>query len=149
MAVSSYVRAWPQGPGLLLLLLAASALAALLIVQGSAVYRIRSKRRERAGISEIGFTAYLERFGFDPAIASTTYLYLSETQEIPFPILPDDSLYDDLGMDEEDVTTTLADLARILDRIALPGLRPQPLLTVEDLLRFLQACPRRIRPAAA
>jgi hypothetical protein len=132
-----------------MLLLAAAFGAALVLVQWSARSRVRALCRARKGVCEEGFTEYLRSFGFDPAIASATYRYLRDAQCIPFPILPGDLLYEDLRLDEETLEETLRDLAAILERDLLPGLRPQPLFTVDDLLRLLQASPRRTEKAAA
>jgi hypothetical protein len=98
-------------------------------------------------VSERSFTEYLRRSGFDPVVAATTYRYLREIQDVRFPILPGDALDWDLGLDEEQVGQTLAELANRLDR--QPARAAQLPITVEDLVRMIQFAPRSGEAAAA
>jgi acyl carrier protein len=129
-------QAWP----ILIVLMCVLLVYALL--KFSAQRRIENLIRERAGISEKSFSEDLQRYGFDPMIATATYRYLQQVQRIQFPILASDSLDEDLGLDSEDVEQTVNELGIALQREQAPGLRYSPLVTVEDLVRLLQASPR-------
>ena len=100
-------------------------------------------------MSEETFTAHLQRYGFDPAITGATYRYLQEVQLVNFPILPGDALDEDPPLDNEDVEQTISELCIALKRERAPGLRHQPVVTVEDLVRMIQASPRKVRNTAA
>lgn len=117
-------------------------LAVLLLLRLSAWSRERALRRRRAGVTQETFTSVLQQYGFDPVITGSTYRYLQEVQLISFPILPGDKLDEDLGLDTEDVNQAVRDLTIALRREFSPGLHPVPLVTVEDLIRLLQASPR-------
>lgn len=117
-------------------------LLAYFLLKVSADRRRQTLARQREGITEQTFTAHLERYGFDAVIASSTYRYLQEVQKIQFPVLPADKLDEDLGLDSEDVDQTVRELSVALGREQTPGLRYAPLVTVEDLVRLLQASPR-------
>jgi hypothetical protein len=136
-------HAWP-----LWLLLAAVVLSVVLL-QLSAWSHERRLRRRRAGITQETFTAQLQQYGFDPVITSATFRYLREVQLVPFPVLPGDDLEKDLGLAPEDIDETVRDLSTALHREYMPGLQPTPLVTVEDLIRLLQALPRTVRTGAA
>jgi acyl carrier protein len=129
-------QAWP----ILIVLMCVLLVYALL--KFSAQRRIENLIRERAGISVKSFSEDLQRYGFDPMIATATYRYLQQVQRIQFPILASDSLDEDLGLDSEDVEQTVNELGIALQREQAPGLRYSPLVTVEDLVRLLQASPR-------
>ena len=122
---------------------------AFLLLKYVANRRHRSLMRERAGVTEATFAERLTEFGFDPVIATSTYRYLQDVQHVPFPILPADQLDEDLGLDSEDIQQTVTDLTQALGRSWNPGLIHQPLVTVEDLVRLLQASPRAETAAAA
>jgi len=124
-------------------------LLAFLVLKISASRRHESLAREREGISESTFAAHLQRYGFDPAIAAATYRYLQEVQLVKFPILPGDQLDEDLGLDPEDISQTVREMTNTLGRQFNPGLLHKPLVTVEDLVRMLQASPRRVTQSAA
>ena len=124
-------------------------LVAFLVVRISARRRHDKLLRERDGINEGSFTTHLERYGFDPQITSTTYRYLQQVQRVQFPILPGDALDEDLGLDSEDIQQTVRELTETLGREPNPGLRSTPMVTVEDLVRLLQASPRKVRSLAA
>ena len=63
-----------------------------------------------------------------------------------FPIEPGDDLDHDLGLDGEELKRTVRDLLAETGREYLPGLLDSPLVTVVDLVRYIQVCPRREIP---
>lgn len=132
-------HAWP-----LWLLLAAVVLCVILL-KASAWIREHRLRRKRAGITQETFTAQLQQYGFDPVITSSTFRYMREVQLVPFPVLPGDDLENDLGLTPEEVDQSVRDLSIALRREYSPGLQPTPLVTVEDLIRLLQAEPRIVK----
>jgi len=105
--------------------------------------------REREGITEQTFVEHLAQYNFDPLITGATYRYLQDVQRIQFPILPSDDLYDDLGLDTIDVDQTIRELLQTLNRAENPGVSQRPILTVEGLVRHLQASPRKKWQSAA
>jgi hypothetical protein len=125
-------------------------LLAFLVLKISASRRHKALARERGGVTEATFAEHLQRYGFDPIIAAATYRYLQEVQRVQFPILPGDQLDEDLGLDSEDINQTVREMTHALGRQFNPGLLHKPLVTVEDLVRMLQASPRRVaEPVAA
>jgi hypothetical protein len=100
--------------------------------------------RDRSGRTEETFAEYLAAYGFDPEIARATYRYLQDVQQVDFPIVPKDDLDRDLGLDDNDVKQTVRDLLDEAGREYLPGLLESPLVTVVDLVRYIQASPRRV-----
>jgi hypothetical protein len=118
-------------------------LMGIAMVYLSAKSRRTSLARDRSGRTEETFAEYLATYGFDPEIARTTYRYLQERQQIAFPIEPSDDLDRDLGLDGEEVNRTVRDLLAETGREYLPGLLDSPLVTVVDLVRCIQASPRR------
>jgi len=128
--------AWP------IALFVGTVVVCVLLLRLSAWSRERNLRRKRAGLTRESFTASLEQYGFDPVITSSTYRYLQDVQLVSFPILPSDKLDEDLGLDSDEIEQTLRDLTIALRREFTPGLRSAPLVTVEDLIRVLQASPR-------
>ena len=137
-------QAWPIG------IFVGLALLAFLVLKISASRRHQALSREREGVTESTFATHLERYGFDPIIAAATYRYLQEVQLVKFPILPGDQLDEDLGLDSEDINQTVREMTNALGRQFNPGLLHKPLVTVEDLVRMLQASPRRVaQPVAA
>jgi hypothetical protein len=131
--------------GILLILIG----LALLALKLSANRRRTVLSRERSGITEQTFVEHLAQYNFDPLITGTTYRYLQEVQRIQFPILPSDILDEDLGLDHDDLEQTIHELLQSLQRQESPGLRSIPVVTVEDLVRHLQASPRKKRQTAA
>ena len=109
----------------------------------SAVRRRSAMLRDRSDRSEETFLRALTGSGFDERIARLTYKYLQEHQNIAFPLEPEDDLDRDLGLDGDDVQETIRDLLEASGRVYLPGLLDRPLVTVEDLVRYVQASPRR------
>jgi len=124
-------------------------LLTFLVLKISASRRHEALARERDGVTESTFATHLERYGFDPVIAAATYRYLQEVQLVKFPILPGDLLDEDLGLDSEDINQTVREMTHALGRQYNPGLLHKPLVTVEDLVRMLQASPRRVKQSAA
>jgi hypothetical protein len=112
----------------------------------------RSRRvrmnEQRSGTNEDTFVNFLTAYGFDPLIARNTYRYLQEKQRVSFPIEAGDLLDEDLGLDNVDVTESVHDLLLLNGRLHQPGINHSPLVTVEDLVRFVQASPRMSQLAA-
>jgi hypothetical protein len=113
----------------------------------SAQGRKAALKRDRSGRTEDTFIEFLTPYGFDPEIARATYRYLQQRQRVAFPILPTDDLDRDLGLDENEVKTTVRDLLLEMNREYLPGLLDSPLVTVVDVVRCIQASPRRVATA--
>jgi hypothetical protein len=118
-------------------------LMGIALVYLSAQSRRSSLARDRSGITADTFADSLAAHGFDPEIARTAYVYLQQTQQVAFPIDPRDDLDRDLGLDGDDIEHTVRDLLQATGREYLPGLLDSPLATVVDLVRYLQASPRR------
>ena len=112
----------------------------------------RSRRvrlnEERSGTNEDTFVESLELYGFDREISRTVYSYLQNHQNVHFPIEPSDLLDEDLGLDLVDLDQTVREVFQMTRREYKPGLRHMPLITVEDLVRFIQASPRAVTIAA-
>ena len=109
----------------------------------SAKSRRSSLVRDRSGRTEETFAEYLAGYGFDPEISRVTYRYLQRVQKVAFPIEPSDDLDRNLGLDGEEIEQTVRDLLAETGRSYLPGLLDSPLVTVVDLVRHIQASPRR------
>jgi hypothetical protein len=109
----------------------------------SAQTRKASRNRDRSGHTEDTFAEHLATYGFDPEIARTTYSYLQERQNVAFPIEPTDDLDRDFGLYGQDLDSVVRDLLHQTGRAYLPGLLESPLVTVVDLVRYVQASPRR------
>ena len=135
--------AWP------LCLLLALIVACVVLLRLSAWYREHKLRRQRVGVTQETFTAQLEQYGFDPVITGSTFRYLREVQAIPFPVLPGDDLEKDLDLTAEEIDQSVRDLTLALRREYSPGLQTTPLITVEDLIRLLQASPRITKSGVA
>jgi hypothetical protein len=102
----------------------------------------------RSGANEDTFVSSLVIYGFDPVIARITFRYLQEKQRVSFPIEARDQLDEDLGLDLADVDESVQDILRLTDRLYQPGLTYTPVVTVEDLVRLVQASPRLSEIAA-
>ena len=124
----------------------------LALVLFSLYWSARSRRvkmnEARSGVNEDTFVNALDVDGFDRNIARTTYRYLQEKQNVSFPIHSDDLLDEDLGLDSADVEESMQDLLAATERLFQPGLQHMPIVTVEDLVRFIQASPRLSELAA-
>jgi hypothetical protein len=136
-------QVWPLGVVIFLIL------AGLVVLKLSANRRRAVLSRERCGVTERIFVEHLAGYDFDAVITGTTYRYLREVQGVQFPVLPSDRLDEDLGMDQDDVEQVIGDLLGSLQREYRPGLRYEPILTVEGLVRHLQASPRKVQRAGA
>lgn len=100
--------------------------------------------RDRSGWTEDTFAEYLAAYGFNTGIARMTYRYLQNVRGVEFPILPKDDLDRDLGLDDQDLKQTIRDLLGEAGREYLPGRMESPLVTVVDLVRYIQASPQRV-----
>jgi hypothetical protein len=120
----------------------------LVVLYLSARSRRVKMNEQRSGTNEDTFVNFLIAYGFDPQIARSTYRYLQETPRVSFPIEAGDLLDEDLGLDSEDVTESVHDLLSLNYRLHQPGIHHSPLVTVEDLVRFIQASPRLAELAA-
>lgn len=143
------IPAWLAHHALPLWLLLAAVVGCVILLRLSAWTRERRLRRRRDGVTQETFTAQLQQYGFDPVITSAIFRYMREVQLIPFPVLPGDHLAEDLGLTPEEIDQAVRDLALALRREYSPGLQPLPPVTIEDLIRLLQAYPRIARTGAA
>ena len=121
-------------------------LAGIALVYLSAQSRRAALNRDRSGRTEDTFAEQLAIYGFDPEIARAAYRYLQQVQNVQFPIEPTDDLDRNLGLDDDEIDQTLRDLLDEVGREYLPGLLTSPLVTVLDLVRCIQASPRRELP---
>jgi hypothetical protein len=141
--VSSTIQQWLGEQVVALVFIGFALLMGLALVYFSAQSRRAALTRDRSGRTEETFAEYFAANGFDPRIARATYRYLQQTQRIDFPIEPLDDLDRTLGLNEEELNQTIRDLLAETGREYLPGLLDSPLVTVVDLVRYLQASPRR------
>lgn len=121
-------------------------LAGLALLYFSAQSRKAARRRDRAGRDEDSFAEQFAAHGFDAEIARATYRYLEERTRPGFPLLPMDDLDRDLGLDADDVREVLRELTARTGRDYLPGLVTAPIVTVAELVRAVQASPRKVLP---
>jgi hypothetical protein len=121
-------------------------LAGLALVYFSAQSRRAARRRDRAGQDEHTFAERLAVYGFDADLARAAYRYLEQRTGVGFPILANDDLDRDLGLDRDGAMDALRELNAQVGRDYLPGLVQTPLVTVADLLRAVQASPRKVLP---
>ena len=131
-------QAWP------LAIIVGIVLFTYIALRMAARNRRTSLARERADVTNESFTEYLAQFGFDATIASSTYRYLQEVQHVRFPILASDNLDEDLGLGLDEVDQSVRELTAALDRELLPGMHHRQPITVEDLVRVIQASPRTL-----
>jgi hypothetical protein len=120
----------------------------MIVLYVSARNRRVRMNEARSGVNEDTFVNSLVVYGFDPMISRTTYQYLQETQKVSFPIEAGDLLDEDLGLDNADIEESIRDLMGATARLYQPGLQHDPIVTVEDLVRFIQASPRLSELAA-
>ena len=120
----------------------------MVVLYVSARSRQFKMNEERSGVNEDTFVQSLSVYGFDPTIARTTFRYLQENQNVNFPIEATDQLDEDLGLDQGDIEESLRDILQLTQRLYQPGLNHNPLVTVEDLVRLVQASPRLSELAA-
>ena len=120
----------------------------MIVLYTSARARKAQMNEARSGANEDTFVNSLLIYGFDPVIARTTFRYLQEKQRVSFPIEATDQLDEDLGLGAGDVEESLRDILQLTERVYQPGLYHSPLVTVEDLVRLVQASPRLSEVAA-
>lgn len=120
----------------------------LIVLYWSARSRRARMNNLRSGNNEDTFVDSLLAYGFDPVVARATYRYLQDKQRVSFPIEATDLLDEDLGLGMSDIEESVSDLVLICHRLNQPGLRYTPMVTVEDLVRFIQASPRLSELAA-
>jgi hypothetical protein len=135
---------WMGGQAVPLFFVGFAALMGLALLYLSAQSRRAGLVRDRSGRTEETFVEYLAGYGFDVEIARATYRYLQQVHRIAFPILPKDDLDRDLGMDDDEVRKALRALLDEAGRDYLPGLIDSPVVRVVDLVRYVQASPRRV-----
>jgi hypothetical protein len=143
MSTLSPVLHWLGEQFVALFFIGFAILMGIAMVYFSAQSRRSTLTRDRNGRNEETFAEFLAPYGFDPDIARATYRYLQTAQQIAFPIEPADDLDRVLGLDDEDVKQAVRDLLDETGREYLPGLLQSPLVTVVDLVRYIQASPRR------
>lgn len=144
----STLSIWLSEQALPLIIIAAAIALILIVLAVSAQSRKRRMNRVRSDVTEQTFIQELAAFGFDAQVSGTTYRYLQNNQNIYFPIQAFDLLDEDLGLDHDDVEQTIQELLQLNGRRYMPGLKHTPLVNVEDLVRFIQASPRRSNVAA-
>ena len=147
MSTSFTIQRWLGEQIVPLFFVGFAVLMGIAMVYLSAKSRRAALSRNRSGRTEDTFAEFLAAYGFDPEIARTTYRYLQERQKVPFPIDPMDDLDRDLGLYGEELNRTVRDLLGETGREYLPGLLDSPLVTVVDMVRYIQASPRRIAVA--
>ena len=139
---------WLTEQVLPLAIIAGSVAFILTVLWVSARNRRLKMNEARSGTNEDTFVDSMLIYGFDPEISRTVYSYLQQRQNVHFPIEASDQLDEDLGLDLADVEQTIREVFEITRRQYQPGLRHMPLITVEDVVRFVQASPRRASVAA-
>ncbi len=148
MQIPSTVSIWLLEQAAPLALIALLLISILAVLAYSARRRVAILLETRAGMNEDTFVESLMPYSFDPQICRVVYRYLQQEQNIHFPILATDHLDEDLGLDLIDLDQTVRDTVERSRREFRPGLRDRPLVTVEDLVRLIQASPRREQRAA-
>jgi hypothetical protein len=148
MLTPSTVQIWLTEQAVPLALILGMLIIGFLVLKLSVAHHRRILLRRRAGHTEDSFVNHLSNFGFDPAIARDTYRYLQHEQNVPFPIFVTDLLDEDLGLGLKELEQSKQVLVSQSNRVLLPGIRHEPILTVEDLIRFVQASPRKRRMVA-
>ena len=148
MQTPSTLSIWLSEQALPLAIIVVLLALVMIVLSVSARNRRVRLNQSRAGTNEDTFVESLVVYGFDPQISRTIYRYLQEKQNVHFPIEATDLLDEDLGLDLVDLDETVRDVLQLTRRQYQPGLRHQPLVTVEDLVRFIQASPRLVERAA-
>ena len=140
---------WLSEQAVPLALIAALLAFVMIVLYLSARSRRVRMNEARSHVNEDTFVSSLIGYGFDPMIARTTYRYLQDKQNVSFPIEASDLLDEDLGLDLADVDESIGGILILTGRLNQPGLRHHPIITVEDLVRFVQASPRVASEMAA
>lgn len=148
MQIPSTVSIWLSEQAVPIALIFASLISILAVLFYSASRRVAVLRVTRSGMNEDTFIESLLPYNFDPQICRTVYRYLQEAQNIRFPIAAGDHLDEDLGLGLIDLDETIRETFERSKRRFQPGLRHRPLITVEDLVRLIQASPRTSARAA-
>jgi hypothetical protein len=148
MQIPSTISIWLSEQAGPLALIVALLAFVMIVLYVSARSRQTRLNESRSHVNEDTFVDSLSAYGFDPVIARTTYRYLQDKQNVNFPIESSDLLDEDLGLDLVDVDETIVDILALTERQHQPGLQHGPILTVEDLVRFVQASPRLSELAA-
>jgi hypothetical protein len=148
MQIPSTISIWLSEQAGPLALIVALLAFVMIILYVSARSRHARLNASRSHVNEDTFVDSLAAYGFDPGIARTTYRYLQDKQNVSFPIEASDLLDEDLGLDLVDVDETIVDILALTQRLHQPGLQHGPIITVEDLVRFVQASPRSSERAA-
>ena len=143
MPTPSTVQQWLSDQIVPLFFIGFSLLMGLAVLLVSAKSRRSTLIRDRSGQNEDTFAEDLAKYGYDPQIARATYRTLQERHKVAFPIEPMDDLDSDLGLDSDDLRETIQELLAKAGRSYLPGLLNSPPVTVVDLIRTIQASPRR------
>jgi hypothetical protein len=145
MSIFFTLERWLGEQAVPLVFIGFAILMGFVLLYFSAQSRRAALVRDRSGKNEDTFVEYLAAYGFDQGIARAAYRYLQQMHEIDFPILPKDDLDRDLGLDGDDLKQAVRDLLDETGRQYLPGLLSSPLVTVADLVRYIQASPRRVQ----
>ncbi len=148
MQTPSTVSIWLSEQAIPLAIIVALLALVMIVLYTSARVRKARMNEARSGANEDTFVNSLLIYGFDPVIARTTFRYLQEKQRVSFPIEATDQLDEDLGLGLEDVEESLRDILQLTERVYQPGLYHSPLVTVEDMVRLVQASPRLSEMAA-
>ena len=148
MQTPSTLWIWLSEQAVLLALIVAFLAFVMIALSISARNRRVRLSQARSGITIDTFVDALFSVGYDPEICQTVYTYLQDKQNVHFPIEASDLLDEDLGLDLVDLDETVRDVLRLTRRRYQPGLRHTPLVTVEDLVRFVQASPKLMEKAA-
>ena len=114
----------------------------------SARSRKQMNSKERMGENADTFVEGLAAFNFDRQISRSTYEYLTSVDGIDFPIFPEDTLREDLGLSDEEQAQAIEFLLADNGRATRLTLQSNPVITVADLIRFVQASPRVMYRAA-
>jgi len=121
----------------------------MIVLYVSARNRRLQLTKSRSGTTLETFVSTMVEHGYDPEISGVVYQYLQQRQNVHFPIDPFDRLDEDLGLDLVEVYETTRDVLKLTSRLYRPGLRDLPIVTVLDLIQFIQASPRiALDPAA-
>ncbi len=109
------------------------------------VHALRARRGllpRRPGHTEDSFVHHVASFGLHPRIARTTYRYLQRSCKVRFPILVEDSLREDLGLDQRALIEATRALLLENGRESGQHYMPNSLVTVGDLIGFIQSSAR-------
>jgi len=140
---TNMLRVWLSDQALPFGLLLAFLAGGLFVVYVSGVMRKSRLASRRAGRDEASFVHEMLSLGYDLQICRTAYTYLQQEQKISFPILPEDRLNLDLRMADTDVTDMVHHLLTANGRERASGHSYTPLITVQDVVRQVQASPMR------